>query len=346
MTSAQPSPARSAEAQDYERMMGMVTGFWVTQTVRAAALYNLADHLAAGADTAEAIAVAESTDPDATRRLLRTCASLGLMTSEDGRHFTGTSLLSTLRHDDPHSLRHFAISQSAPGHWLPWGRFPDAVRTGRHQVTTAHGEENIFDYFAKHLDEASSFTESMSNLSQASALDIAAVLDTKDVTLALDIGGAGGDVIRAMMKANPELHGGVLDLPHIVPAAAEAAKAEGLEGRFTTVGGDFFDSVPAADLYVLKYILHDWDDASCVRILQNCRASLTNGGRVAVVDHLVGETGEPGLAPLMDMNMLDMTGGRERQIAEFDALFTAAGLRRVKVSTAGAFAVIEAEPTT
>jgi len=324
-------------------MMGMVTGFWVTQAVRAAALYNLADHLAAGTDTAEAIAEAESTDADATRRLMRTCASLGLMTSEDGRHFTGTSLLNTLQQDDPHSLRHFAISQSAPGHWLPWGRFPEAVRTGRHQITAAHGEANIFDYFAKHLDEASSFTESMSNLSRASALDIAAVLDTKGVTLALDIGGAGGDVIRAMMRANPELNGEVFDLPHIVPAAAEAAKAEGLDGRFTTVGGDFFDSVPPADLYVLKYILHDWDDADCVRILRNCRAHLVEGGRIAVVDHLVGDAGQPGLAPLMDMNMLDMTGGRERQLTEFDALFTAAGLRRVKVTPAGAFAVIEAQ---
>jgi hypothetical protein len=322
--------------------MGMVTGFWVTQAVRAAALYNFADHLAAGTDTAEMIAEAESTEPDATRRLMRTCASLGLMASEDGRHFTGTSLLSTLQQDDPHSLRHFAISQSAPGHWLPWGRFPEAVRTGRHQVTAAHGEANIFDYFGKHLDEASSFTESMSNLSRASALDIAAVLDTKGVTLALDIGGAGGDVIRAMMRANPELNGGVFDLPHIVP---EAAEAEGLAGRFTTVGGNFFESVPPADLYVLKYILHDWEDADCVRILRNCRAQLADGGRIAVVDHLVGEPGQPGLAPLMDMNMLDMTGGRERQLTEFDALFTAAGLRRVNVTPAGAFAVIEAQPT-
>ena len=341
MTSVRPSAA----AQDYERMMGMVTGFWVTQTVRAAALFNFADHLAAGTDTAEAIAEAESTDPDATHRLLRTCASLGLMTSEDGRHFTGTSLLSTLQHDDPHSLRHFAISQSAPGHWLPWGKFPEAVRTGRHQVAAAHDEANIFEYFANHLDEASSFTESMSNLSRAAALDIAAVLDTKGVNLALDIGGAGGDLVRAMMRANPELDGGVFDLPHVVPAAAEAAKAEGLDGRFTTVGGDFFESVPPADLYVLKYILHDWDDDSCVRILRNCRAQLAEGGRIAVVDLLVGEAGQPGLAPLMDMNMLDMTGGRERQLTEFDALFTAAGLRRINVTPAGAFAVIEVQPT-
>jgi hypothetical protein len=148
-----------------------------------------------------------------------------------------------------------------------------------------------------------------------------------------------------MMRANPELDGGVFDLPHIVPAAAEAAKAEGLEGRFTTVGGDFFESVPPADLYVLKYILHDWDDAECVRILRNCRAHLVEGGRIAVVDHLVGDTGQPGLAPLMDLNMLDMTGGRERQLTEFDALFTAAGLSRVKVTPAGAFAVIEARAT-
>ena len=333
----------STEAHDYERMAGMVTGFWVTQTVRAAAIYNLADHLAAGTDTAEAIAKAESTDPGATRRLLRTCASLGLMISADGLHYTGTSLLNTLQKDDPHSLRYFAISQSAPGHWLPWGKFPEAVRTGQHQVTAAHLEANIFDYFAKHLDEAFFFTESMTNLSRAAALDIAAVLDTKGVKLALDIGGASGDVVRAMMRENPELHGGVFDLPHIIPAAAEAAKNDGLAERFTTVGGDFFESVPPADLYVLKYILHDWDDDSCVRILQNCRASLVEGGRIAVVDHLVGEVGQPGLGPLMDMNMLDMTGGKEREIGEFDALFSAAGLRRVKVSSAGAFAVIETE---
>jgi hypothetical protein len=120
----------------------------------------------------------------------------------------------------------------------------------------------------------------MTNLSRAAALDIAAVLDTTGVQLALDIGGASGDVIRAMMRANPELHGGVFDLPHIIPGAVQAAKVDGLDERFTTVDGDFFESVPAADLYVLKYILHDWDDDSCVRILTNCRASLVEGGRI------------------------------------------------------------------
>lgn len=331
-----------AQAQDYERMMAMVTGFWVTQTVRAAAVYQLADHLAEGTDTPDVIARAEDIDLDAARRLMRTCASLGLMTSPDGgEHYRGTSLLSTLIKDDPNSLRGFAISQAAPGHWLPWGLFPEAVRTGQRQINAAHGDSTIFDYFAKHLDEAALFTESMSNLSRAAAKDIAAVLDTRGVTLALDLGGANGEVVRAMMRANPDLHGGVFDLPHIVPDAAAAAEADGLSERFTIFGGDFFVEVPPADLYVLKYIMHDWDDGACVRILKNCRASLQEGGRVVVVDHVIPAIGVPGIAPLMDMNMLDMTGGKERETAEFDALFAAAGLHRTRVAPAGAYAVIE-----
>jgi hypothetical protein len=340
-----PSFDAGIQAEDYERMSGMVTGFWVTQIVRAAAWYSVADHLARGTDTAEGIAAAEGTDPGATRRLMRTCAALGLMTSADGTHFTGTSLLGTLQADVPNSLRYFALSQTAPGHWLPWGRFPEAVRTGEQQVSAAHGEPDIFAYFAKHQDEASMFTESMSNLSLAVASDAAAAISTKGVGFALDVGGAAGDLIRAMMRANPELHGGVLDLPHIVPDAELAARKEGLGDRFTAVPGDFFKEIPPADLYVLKYILHDWDDERCVRILSNCRASLAESGRVVIVDLHVGDIGEPGLGPVMDMNMLDMTGGMERQAEELDKLFAASGLRRVGYRIVGAYGVTEAVAT-
>ncbi len=326
---------------DYERMMAMVTGFWVTQIVGAAATFNLADHLADGVDTPDAIAAAESTDPDATRRLLRTCASLGLVTSTDGVHFAATSLLTTLRRDDPNSLRGMACAQAAPGHWLPWGRFTDAVRTGDRQIRATLGAATIFDYYATHRDEAEVFTEAMANLSAPAATEIAKAVTTDGVNHVLDIGGADGEVVRAMMRANPSLRGGVFDLPHVVPSAQQAAHKDGLQDRFTATGGDFFVSVPAADLYVLKYILHDWDDDSCIQILKNCRASLQSGGRIIVVDYLVGELGAPGLAPMMDLNMLVATGGRERDITEFDALFESAGLRRTTVGHAGPFAVIQ-----
>lgn len=324
-------------------MMGMLTGFWVSQIVRAAAVFNLADHLATGIDTPEAIAEAESTDPDATRRLMRTCASLGLVSSADGVHFSATSLLGTLRRDDPNSLRGMILATGGPGHWHTWGRFPDAVRSGDQQVKAAHGTfETIFDYYAAHLEEAGLFTEAMSNLTAAAAIEIAKVIDTSGADCALDVGGANGEVIRAMMRANPALRGGVFDLPHVVPDAVEAAHSDGLQDRFTAVGGDFFESVPPADLYILKYVLHDWEDESCIRILKNCRASLRGGGRIIVIDYLVGELGSPGPAPLMDLNMLVMTGGRERDLAEFDALFESAGLRRTTVGQGGGFAIIEA----
>jgi O-methyltransferase/methyltransferase family protein len=336
------APPLPAGAHDYDRMMTMVTGFWVTQIVRAAAVFNLADHLVAGVDTPEAIAAAEGTDVEATRRLIHSCASLGLVATADGVHFTGTSLLSTLLRDDPNSLRGMVLAQAAPGHWLPWGRFPDAVRSGDRQIRAAHGEaETIFDYYAGHLEEAGAFTEAMSNLSAATATEIAKVVDTRDVDYALDVGGANGEVVRAMMRANPALCGGVFDLPHIVPDAAAAARVDGVAERFTTVGGDFFDSVPPADLYVLKFVMHDWDDETCIRIMRNCRASLREGGRVVTVDYLVGDVGSRGASALMDMNMLVVTGGRERNLDGFDAIFEGAGLRRTSVGQAGPMAVIE-----
>lgn len=327
-----------SEAQDYDRMMTMLTGFWVTQIVSAAATFNLADHLAAGIDTAEAIAAKEHIDPDATRRLIRACGSLGLVTSADGVRLTGTSLL----RDDPNSLRGMALVQAAPGHWLTWGCFADAVRSGTGQMQAAHGTcGTIFDYFAAHPDEASHFTEAMSNLSAAAAIEIAKVIDTRGVGYALDVGGANGEVLRAMMRANPDLRGAVFDLAHIVPDAAAAARKDGLQERLSAVGGDFFESVPPSDLYLLKYILHDWDDESCTRILRNCRAALHEGGRLVVIDYLVGGFGVPGLPTMMDMNMLVMNGGKERDLAEFDALFASTGLRRTTVGQAGQFAVIE-----
>lgn len=106
--------------------------------------------------------------------------------------------------------------------------------------------------------------------------------------------------------------------------------------------GDFFKEVPPAGLYLLRYILHDWSNEECIQILRNCRAALTEGGRVAVVDHLIGKIGEPGVASLMDMNMLVMLPGRERDSDEFDALFAAAGLRRIRVTPTGNMALIEA----
>lgn len=339
MTNGQVEPPTAAS---YNRMMFMITGYWVTQIIRAAATYSVADHLVNGVSTAEEIAAAESLDVDATRRLLRACASLGLVTSEDGIGFAATDVLRTLLADVPGSLKGFALSQSAPGHWLPWGHFPEAVRTGQRQDIPVHGEE-LWDYFARTPDEAALFTTAMDNLSAMVVDEAVRLIDTAGTTLAVDVGGASGTLVHALMAKNASLRGSVLDLPQVVPDAIAAAERKGLSERFEGIVGDFFESLPSADLYLLKFILHDWDDDGCVRILRNCRAALTGGGRVVVVELLVGGLGQPGLEPLMDMNMLAMTGGRERDLSEYDKLFAAAGLARSAVTrTRSHFAIIEA----
>jgi hypothetical protein len=123
----------------------------------------------------------------------------------------------------------------------------------------------------------------------------------------------------------------VLDRPEIVPAALAAAARARLSDRVSVAAGDFFEAVPEADFYLLKWILHDWDDAACVRILANCRRAMRPGGRVVVVELRLGGAGDPGPAALMDLNMMVMLTGRERTMAEYDALLAAAELRLARM---------------
>lgn len=314
---------------DTHRMMQMIIGYWVSQVVHAAATFSFADHLAKGAASAEDIAKAEGTDPSATFRLLRTCASLGMVTYDGKSRFGATSLLDTLRKDNAKNLRGMALSWPAPGHWLPWGRFTEAVKTGQNQTVRTLGA-GLFEYLAANPAEAAAFTEGMTSLTSTVAEETARVIDTRAVNIVADIGGAGGAMLDALLRVHPDLRGIVFDRPHVVATAAMAGKLAFRE-RITAVGGDFFESVPEADLYLLKHILHDWDDDACIRILKNCRRSLRPGGRVAVIEFLLGEIGEPSLAPLFDVTMMVMSSGRERTLVEYQRLFETAGLRATNV---------------
>ena len=334
--------ALEATDKDFERMMQMLTGFFVTQIAGAVATYSIADHLAKGPATAEQIAKAESIDSTATFRLLRACASLGLVTCDDGLTFSATPLLGTLRTNVPGSLHSLAIAWSAPGHWRPWGRFLDATRTGHPQTVPALGAA-IWDYYAQQPEEGAAFTNAMHGFTSGVAQDVTRLVDTSTARLAVDIGGASGTLVHSLMTANPQLHGIILDLPDVVPSATTAAATLGLAKRSSVLAGDFFASVPEADLYLLKHILHDCDDGQAARILENCRRAVRPGGRVIVIELLLGEVGEPGPAPFMDLNMMVMLPGRERSLSEYCALLKQAGFRLDKSSPIrSSMALIEA----
>lgn len=162
-----------------------------------------------------------------------------------------------------------------------------------------------------------------------------AAVSTSGVSTVVDVGGSNGDFVLALMEADPELSGQVLDLPHVVDGACAAAQKRGLSDRFSVVAGDLFEAVPPADLYLVKTILHDWDDAQCTTILRHCRSAVNEGGRALIVEMVIGELGHPDFATLGDMTMLALTNGMERDLTEFDALFTASGWRRAKTYPVG-----------
>jgi hypothetical protein len=331
----------SPTGEDFAKMMEMTMGYFRTQVLGAVATYSIADHLANGSATANEIAAEEGIDPEATFRLLRACASLGLVTY-DGKRFSATPLMSTLQRDIPGSLYGFAIAFSSPGHWLPWGKFATAVRTQEPQTFSTLGG-SVWEYLKQQPEEGAAFTRAMHGFTSGIVADVVKVIDTSKVKVAADIGGASGTLVHGLMAANPQLNGIVVDLPEVVKSAETAARELGFGNRSIAFPANFFESVPAADLYLLKHVLHDWSDDEAVSILKRCRESVKPGGRIAVVEILLGEMGESELGPLMDLNMMVLVTGRERTLDQFRALLEKAGFHFSKVTPIRSpMAVIEA----
>ncbi|MEV5174310.1 methyltransferase [Streptomyces flaveolus] len=326
----------SDPAADAGAVVNLLSGLIAAQVLRAVAELRIADHLADGALTAEETAERAGTHPQATYRLMRTASSLGLLSHEGQRRFGLTGQGRLLRSDVPGSLRSLILAQTSYGHWQSWAHFPEAVRQGRSQTEKALGTD-IFEYFAlpENSAEAALFAQAMGDMSGLVTQGAVAAVSTAGVSTIVDVGGAHGDFVLGLMEAEPELSGQVLDLPHVVDGARAEAEKRGLSDRFSAVAGDFFQEVPPADLYLLKMILHDWDDAQCTAILRGCRSAVNEGGRALVVEMVIGEPGRPDFTTLSDMVMLTMTNGRERDLSAFDAIFTASGWRRSKTYPVG-----------
>jgi hypothetical protein len=325
------SEAPGDPAADAAALIGQIFGGTVAQILNAVAALSIADHLADGPRTAEEVAGREGSHPRATFRLMRAAASLGVLSYEGGRRFGLTGRGRLLRSGVPGSLRAFAMLQAGHAQWQALGLFSDAVRQGASQTRNALGTDT-FDYYTQpeNAGEAALFAEAMTGASGLVIQGAIAALDTAGVTDVVDVGGGEGQFVLDLMAADPGLRGQVLDLPYAAERARQEADKRGLSGRFTAVAGDFFAEVPAADLYLLKTVLHDWHDDQATAILRNCRAAANDGGRALVVETVIGETGSPdsAFATIADMSMLCVTGGTERDLDEFDALFAASGWRR------------------
>jgi len=236
-----------------------------------------------------------------------------------------------LRADAPDSLRAAALARSGPVVWDNLGQLPQAVRQGQSPAVRAAGG-NVFSLFAADEEAGRIFSQAMADLTRQVAEDTAAIFDPGEARSLVDVGGANGALVLALLRAHPQLTGQVFDLPHVIPGARAAGREAGLEDRYSAVAGDFFCSVPTADYYLLKWILHDWSDEKCVRILRNCRVAGGGSARALIIESLIGRVGEPDPVALFDMNMLAVSSGRQRSLEELDALFAASGWRRSALS--------------
>ena len=325
-------------------MLELLTGYWASQMLFVAAKLGIADALARGPATPAVLAKRAGAHAPSLHRLLRALAGIGVVAEGAGGRFRLTSLGATLRSDAPQSLHHFAMMIVDDYNWNAWGQLLYGVQTGKLAFEQVHGAP-IFEYLRAHPEQDRTFSASMASISGPQNDAVAKAYDFSRLGTLVDVGGAHGHLLATVLRRHRRVRGVLYDQPQVVAAAAKGGfiTDKKVAARITTAGGNFFEHIPAgADGYMMKYIIHDWNDDQCETILRNCRQAMAPGGRVLVVEHVIGAGNKPDFGKMMDINMLVLTGGQERTQEQFKALFARAGLRLKRVyATDSAVSIVE-----
>lgn len=340
LTASQIEGTAAAEA-----FFQMATGHWVAKAIYVAAKLGVADLVADGPKTVEELASAVGAHAPTLRRLMRALAGLGVFTEDAGGRY-GASVFTQFLRTGPGSMRGMVLHLGETPSWLAWDELLGSVRTGEQGFERAHGVE-VFPYYAAHTESNEPFNDAMAELSKVVAAAVTEAYDFSHFGRIVDVGGGHGALLMSILRANPEALGVVFDQPEIVEGARAAIEAEqALASRCAAVGGNFFESVPeGGDAYVMKWIIHDWDDERALTILRNVRRAIPATGRLLLCEQVVPEGGGPSPAKLMDLQMLVMTGGRERTAVEYGALLKRAGFELTRVvETKSLISVVEAVP--
>ncbi|HEX9288150.1 MAG TPA: methyltransferase [Anaeromyxobacteraceae bacterium] len=307
-------------------------GLGRTQLLHVAARLRLADLLAGGALDAADLARATRADPDALHRALRALATAGVFTLRADGRFENNRLSEALRSDAPASLRALLEYLGSAANVSAWGDVDRTVATGKSAFERVHGM-SVWSWLTRHAEEERTFAAAMAGVTEIDAPAVAAGYPFGELARVCDVAGGRGTLLAEILRRHPRLRGVLLDVPQVVAEAPAFLEARGVSGRVECVGGSFFDEVPrGCDAYLLKDVLHDWDDAASLRILGACRRAAAPGARLLVAEILVErhETASPG--PLVDVQMMVVCQeGRQRSAAEHHALMARAGFRPARV---------------
>jgi len=315
-------------------------------TIFAATQLGIADFLDQGPCSVTALAEATATHAPSLYRLLRALASHGVFRENADGSFSLTSLAGPLRRNAPDSIRNSLLLAGSEAALRAWADLAFSVRTGQPAFEHLYGK-TWYDYLDEQPELAHLFRTAMTNLSLRAGPALVASYDFSPFQTVVDVGGGQGGLLALILDRNPSVSGGLFDSPHVIAGAGGAIDRLVAQGRAEKVVGDFFQAVPrGGDAYVLKFIVHDWDDARAVAVLERCRDAMAPNGRILLVELIVPEGNEPSPAKSIDLTMLLLFHGRERTEAEYRALLQRAGLTRVRIiPTPSPFSIIEAMPS-
>lgn len=323
------------------QLFNIATGFMKSQAIYAAVKLSISDLLKDGPKSVKSLAEAADVNPKALGRLLRALASIGIFNEKEADIFKLTPLAEVLLSDSPMSLRPYVLLLGDPSWWNSWGNLFHSVQTGDAAL------DHIFkmgysDYLEQHPELARTFDLCMSSLAQAHIPAILQSYDFSGFEKIVDVGGNRGELLSAILQQNSALRGTLFDVPHVINSLHDSELQK--NDRCEMVGGDFFENVPeGGDVYLLKQIIHDWPDETCIQILKNCHRAMADGGRVLIIDTVLQPGAGQSVEKFFDLHMLvTAPGGRERTEDEFRFLIKEARFEVTQIiPTPSSYGIIE-----
>ena len=328
--------------EDSDRLLELIHGFRVSQAIYGIVTLGIPDLLGDLHLSCRELAERSGAHSRALYRVLRTLAAAGVFREDRGEVFSLTPVGQYLRSDVPGSRAAWARNAARPVIWRAWEHLPHTVRTGETAFKHVHGQD-VWDFRSSSPEDSVAFDLAMREGSVRVGADLLATYDFTQFRHIVDVGGGDGTLLAALLAGCPGTSGTLFDQPHVVAGAPDIIREAGVGLRCAVVAGSFFDAVPpGGDAYVLKFILHDWDDHHCVKILANCRGAMVEPARLLIVERLLAPPNEGLEGKLSDLNMMVNLGGQERSRDEFSTLLERAGLTLHRVvALPGRLALLE-----
>jgi predicted transcriptional regulator len=318
-----------------DKVLDIIFGRWKSQILYTGAKLGIFDYLTTNPKEIGQIAKDLNLNETMVYRILRSIASLGFLKEEDdGRRFSITTLGILLRKDHPQTLQGVLLLEEGPDHYQIWKHLPRMIKDGQQNAFISEYGNNIFEYAGKNTEYSKVFNNAMSSYSvmhTAMVLEALNGYDFSNFSHICEIGGGQGHLLSHLQSKYNHLNGTILELESVVNNQDSSRPNKmGLQDRCRYIKGDIFEQAPSADLYLMKMILHDWNDDECIKILSNIHKSASDKSKVFIIEHIVPNPNTPHFSKLFDIHMMCATTGRERTIGEYESILNQSGWRYIQ----------------